>query len=121
MDTFSFSIPQNIVFGKGSLKKLPELAKNLQKKKAFIISGPHLNKIGMVDKCKEALKTAGMDSDSFTETEGNPSTDTVEKATEKFKVSGADFIVAIGGGSPLDVAKAVAVLATFGGKITDLS
>ena len=119
MDTFSFSIPQNIVFGKGSLKKLPELAKNLQKKKAFIISGPHLNKIGMVDKCKEALKTAGMDSDSFTETEGNPSTDTVEKATEKFKVSGADFIVAIGGGSPLDVAKAVAVLATFGGKITD--
>ena len=119
MDAFSFSIPQNIVFGKGSLKKLPELANNLHKKKAFIISGPHLNKIGMVDKCKEALKAVGMDSDSFTETEGNPSTDTVEKATEKFKVSGADFIVAIGGGSPLDVAKAVAVLATFGGKITD--
>lgn len=119
MYTFSFSIPQNIVFGKGSLNKLPELASNLQKEKAFIISGPHLNKIGMVDKCKEALKTAGIDSDAFTETEGNPSTDTVEKATEKFKESGADFIVAIGGGSPLDVAKAVAVLAAFGGKITD--
>ncbi|MGN0383066.1 MAG: iron-containing alcohol dehydrogenase [Eubacterium sp.] len=119
METFSFSIPQNIVFGKRSLKKLPELAQKLQKKKAFIISGPHLNKIGMVDKCREALKSYGMESDAFTETESNPSTYTVDKATEQFNNSGADFIVAIGGGSPLDVAKAVSVLATFGGKITD--
>lgn len=119
MNTFNFSIPQNVVFGSGSLSKLPELAKKLGKEKAFIISGPHLNKIGLVDKCKEALKTCGIESDSFTETEGNPSTETVEKATNAFKESGADFIVAFGGGSPLDVAKAVAVVATYGGKITD--
>lgn len=119
MAAFSFSIPQNIVFGSGSLKQLPELAKKLQKSKAFIISGPHLSKIGMVAKCQEALDIAGMESDAFTETEGNPSTETVEKATEAYKNSGADFIVAFGGGSPLDVAKAVAVLATYGGKITD--
>ena len=119
MDTFSFSIPQNIVFGKGSLKELPLLAKKLKKSKAFIISGPHLKKIGMVTKCEEALSLAGMESAAFTETEGNPSTETVEKATEAFKNSGADFIVAFGGGSPLDVAKAVAILAVYGGKITD--
>lgn len=117
MDSFSFTIPQNIKFGAGTLDLLPDLAKELGKSKGYIISGPHLNKIGMVAKCRKALKNAGMESECFTETEGNPSTDTVVKATEGFKKSNADFIVAFGGGSPLDVAKAVAVLATYGGNI----
>lgn len=119
MDSFSFTIPQNIKFGAGTLDLLPNLAKELGKSKGYIISGPHLNKIGMVAKCRKALKNAGMESECFTETEGNPSTDTVVKATEGFKKSKADFIVAFGGGSPLDVAKAVAVLATYGGNIVD--
>lgn len=119
MNSFSFTIPQNIVVGAGSLKRLPELAKNLKKSKAYIISGPHLEKIGMVDKCREALKAAGIESDAFTQTEGNPSTDTVAKAANGFKSSKANFIVAFGGGSPLDVAKAVAVIASYGGNITD--
>jgi len=117
MDSFSFTIPQNIKFGAGTLDLLPDLAKELGKSKGYIISGPHLNKIGMVAKCRKALKNAGMESECFTETEGNPSTDTVVKATEGFKKSKADFIVAFGGGSPLDVAKAVAGLATYGGNI----
>lgn len=119
MDSFSFAIPQNIKFGAGTLDLLPDLAKELGKSKGYIISGPHLNKIGMVAKCRKALKSAGMESECFTETEGNPSTDTVVKATEGFKKSKADFIVAFGGGSPLDVAKAVAVLTTYGGNIVD--
>ena len=119
MDSFSFTIPQNIKFGAGTLDLLPDLAKELGKSKGYIISGPHLNKIGMVAKCRKALKNAGMESECFAETEGNPSTDTVVKATEGFKKSKADFIVAFGGGSPLDVAKAVAVLATYGGNIVD--
>ena len=119
MDSFSFTIPQNIKFGAGTLDLLPDLAKELGKSKGYIISGPHLNKIGMVAKCRKALKNAGMESECFTETEGNPSTDTVVKATEGFKKSKADFIVAFGGGSALDVAKAVAVLATYGGNIVD--
>lgn len=119
MDSFSFTIPQNIKFGAGTLDLLPDLAKELGKSKGYIISGPHLNKIGMVAKCRKALKNAGMESECFTETEGNPSTDTVVKATEGFKKSKADFIVAFGGGSPLDVTKAVAVLATYGGNIVD--
>ena len=119
MNGFTFSIPQNIIFGKGSLKQLPEAAKKLNKSKALIISGPHLNKIGMVAACRQALEEAGIRSDAFTETEGNPSTETVDRAVERYKESGADFIVAFGGGSPLDVAKAAAVFATYGGKITE--
>ncbi len=116
---FTFSIPQNVVFGAGSLSKLPEVAAKLKKSKALIISGPHLEKIGLVSKCSEAMQTAGIESVSFCRTEANPSVETVEVAAALFVESGADFIVAFGGGSPLDVAKAVAVLVTYGGKITD--
>lgn len=65
------------------------------------------------------MKEAGIESVSFCKTEANPSVETVEAAAELFSKSEADFIVAFGGGSPLDVAKAVAVLASYGGKITD--
>ena len=119
MKDFTFSVPQNIVVGKGSLKKLPELSKQLGGTHGFIISGPHLNKMGIVASCAESLEKAGIKVDSFTETEGNPSVETVEKATKAYKESGADFIIALGGGSPMDVAKAVGVVAKYGGSITE--
>lgn len=119
MNEFTFSVPQNIIVGKGSLAKLPEVAEKSGGKKAFIISGPHLNKMGIVQSCVDALKAKGIESSVFTETEGNPSVETVDKATEVFKISGADFIVALGGGSPMDVAKAVGVVARYGGSITE--
>ncbi|SFG21807.1 iron-containing alcohol dehydrogenase [Oribacterium sp. WCC10] len=67
METFSFSIPQNVVFGAGSLLRLPELAVKAGGKKAYIISGPHLHKIGMVEKCTGDLREAGIESEAFTE------------------------------------------------------
>lgn len=119
MNSFSFSVPQNIVVGTGSINKLPEIGKKLGGKHAFIISGPHLSKMGVVKKCEESLKKAGIKADAFTQTEGNPSVETVEKASTAFLASGADFIVALGGGSPMDVAKAVGVVAKYGGSITE--
>ena len=119
MNSFSFSVPQNIIVEKGGLAKLPEVAKELGGTKAFIISGPHLNKMGIVGKCIDALEAKGIKATAYTDTEGNPSVETVEKATEAFKESGSDFIIALGGGSPMDVAKAVGVVAKYGGSITD--
>ena len=119
MNSFSFSVPQNIIAEKGGLAKLPEVAKELGGTKAFIISGPHLNKMGIVGKCIEALEAKGIKATAYTDTEGNPSVETVEKATESFKESDSDFIIALGGGSPMDVAKAVGVVAKYGGSITD--
>ena len=119
MSLFSFAVPQNITFGAGALDKIPEAVSRMKVSKAFIISGPHLNKTGLVNLIASKLEEAGLSSESFTETEGNPSTDTVERAAAKFASSGADMIVAFGGGSPLDVAKAVAILGKYGGKITD--
>ena len=115
---FMFSIPQDIVVGKGSLANLPEVAKKLGGTHGFIISGPHLNKMGIVKSCADALEQVGIPVDAYTETEGNPSVETVDRATSAFKESGADFIIALGGGSPMDVAKAVGVVAKYGGSIT---
>ena len=119
MNEFSFSVPQNITVGKGSLAKLPEVAKKSGGFHAFLMSGPHLAKMGLVEKAAESLKVAGIAVDTFTDIEGNPSVETVDKATAAFKESGADFIVAFGGGSPMDVAKAVGVTAKYGGSITE--
>ena len=106
METFNFSVPQDITVGKGSLSKLPEIAKKLGGKHALIISGPHLEKMGLVKKAADYLASVDIKADTFTDIEANPSVTTVEKATAKYLESGADFIVAFGGGSPMDVAKA---------------
>lgn len=119
METFNFSVPQDITVGKGSLSKLPEIAKKLGGKHALIISGPHLEKMGLVKKASDYLASVDIKADTFTDIEANPSVTTVEKATAKYLESGADFIVAFGGGSPMDVAKAVGVVAKYGGSVTD--
>lgn len=119
MKRFTFSVPQNILFGEGVLKELPGAAGKLGGKHGFIISGPTLNRLGVVGQCEEILTQAGIAVSTFCDTEGNPSVETVERAAEAFRASGADFIVALGGGSPMDVAKAVGVVAKYGGSITE--
>lgn len=119
MNSFSFSVPQNLIFGKNSLEKLPGLLKENGSRHVLIISGPHLNKMGVVDRIKELVGKTGIDADAYTQVEANPSVETVDKAAALYQECGADSIVAIGGGSPLDVAKAVGVLVKYGGSITE--
>lgn len=119
MNPFEFFIPQNIIVGAGTLVRLPECAQKLGGTHAMLLSGPTLRKMGIVDKAAKYLEDASMKVDIFTEIEANPSVTTVEKATTAFKEAGADFIVALGGGSPMDVAKAVGVTAKYGGSITE--
>ena len=119
MQMFNFSVPQDITVGKGSLTKLPEIAEKLGGTHALIISGPHIEKMGLVKKAVDYLESVNVIVDTFTDIEANPSVTTVEKAADKFRESGADFIVAFGGGSPMDVAKAVGIVARYGGSITD--
>lgn len=119
MEDFTFSVPQNIIVGRDSRAKLPTVAKEVGGSHAFLLSGPHLNKMGLVEECAKNLEQEGIASHRFTEIEGNPSVDTVERAVAAYRESGADFIVAIGGGSPMDVAKAVGIVAKYRGSITD--
>lgn len=119
MEEFQFSIPQNIIVGKGASKKLHEVVKKMGSTHGMIISGPTLNRMGVVGKIADELKKAGITTDVFTDVEANPSVETVNRAAESFKKSGAEFLIALGGGSPMDVAKAVGVVAKYGGSITE--
>lgn len=119
MKDFNFNIPQNIEFGVGSLNKLPEIIKNSGSESVFLISDRGLERIGVVGKVEKIIKDAGINCTSFLDVIPNPTIDNVDTATALFKESGANTIIALGGGSPMDVAKAVGVLATHGGQITD--
>lgn len=118
MKDFRFGIPQNIVFGTGSLQRLPELVKELGSKHAFLISDRGLEKIGTVGHVSDILEDAGITVSSYLDVLPNPTVEIVDAATEAYKASGAACLVALGGGSPMDVAKAVGVLVRFGGSIT---
>lgn len=93
MKRFTFSVPQNILFGEGVLKELPGAAGKLGGKHGFIISGPTLNRLGVVGQCEEILTQAGIAVSTFCDTEGNPSVETVERAAEAFQASGADLLL----------------------------
>ena len=116
---FTFTVPQEIIFGAGSLARLPELLKKNNSDKALLISDRGLEKLGVVAKVADIVASSGMKCEAFLDVEANPSCETVDKATEAYKECGASCIVALGGGSPMDVAKAVGILNNFGGKTTD--
>lgn len=119
MNDFMFSIPQTIQFGKGSIQSLPECIRKLGGEKILLISDRGLERAGAVDQVKNILDKEGLSHCEFLDVLPNPTIETVNEAVVAFTESKADVIVALGGGSPMDVAKAVAVLVKHGGSITD--
>lgn len=119
MKNFSFRIPQNIFFGMGTLKKLPEIVKESHSDHIFIISDHGLERIGVVRKVQDILEAAGITYTTYLEVKPNPTAAIVDEAAALYRECGAASIIALGGGSPIDVAKAVGVLVNYGGKITD--
>lgn len=119
MKDFNFKIPQNIQFGMGILKKLPEILKEDNSSHVFLVSDRGLEKIGVVDKVKDIIEASGIKCTTYLDVVPNPTITVVKEAANIYKKCSATSIIALGGGSPLDVSKAVGVLSTFGGEITD--
>jgi alcohol dehydrogenase class IV len=119
MNGFSvFRSPQTIFYGTDSLTKLGEQAALLGKK-ALIIGDRIMEQVGNIKRCLQYLEEAGVSSVSYCEVNSEPTDVHVSDALAFFLEHKCDVIVAIGGGSCLDAAKAVAVLATNGGYIGD--
>ena len=119
MKDFSFKIPQEIIFGKGSLSRLPEVLKAANCKKVLLVSDHGLESVGVVAKVEKIITEAGLGYAQFLGLQPNPTIDNVNAALEVYKSSGAESIIALGGGGPMDVDKSVGLLATYGGKVTD--
>ena len=99
-----FTLPRDIYHGKGSLAEL----KNLKGKKAIlVVGGGSMKKQGFLDKAVEYLKEAGMEVELFEGVEPDPSVETVMRGAEAMRKFEPDWIVSMGGGSPIDAAKAM--------------
>lgn len=116
MRSFTFKVPQNVVFGRGALKQLPDILQTENAASVFLVADKGLQQVGLVDKTKAILAEKGIACQEFIDLSVNPTVGNVETATEAFKASGCKSIVALGGGGPMDVAKSVAILVTYGGE-----
>lgn len=119
MKDFRFKIPQNVEFGMGSLKMLPGILKENHSDHVFLISDRGLESIGVVKKIQDIIEDDGIRCTSYLDVKPNPTVDIVNEAAARYRECGATSLVALGGGSPMDVAKSVGILAIYGGKITD--
>jgi len=90
-------------------------AKALDMHKAFVIAGPVMKRIGIADRVQELLAKSGVASALFSEVEPDPPIEEVEKAGKIYQDEGCDGLVAVGGGSSLDAAKAVGIRVTHPG------
>ncbi len=99
-----FTLPRDLYHGKGSLAEL----KNLKGKKAIIVvGGGSMKRFGFLDKAEAYLKEAGMEVRLFENVEPDPSVETVMRGAAAMREFEPDWIVAMGGGSPIDAAKAM--------------
>lgn len=99
-----FTLPRDIYYGKGSLEQL----KTLKGKKAvLVLGGGSMKKFGFVDKALEYLKEAGIEVKLIEGIEPDPSVETVFKGAEVMREFNPDWIISMGGGSPIDAAKAM--------------
>ncbi|MCJ7856465.1 iron-containing alcohol dehydrogenase [Lachnospiraceae bacterium NSJ-143] len=99
-----FTLPRDIYYGKGAIESLKTL---IGKKAIVVVGGGSMKRFGFLDKVVEYLKEAGMEVKLFEGVEPDPSVETVMKGAEMMRQFEPDWIVAMGGGSPIDAAKAM--------------
>ncbi|MDR3088401.1 MAG: iron-containing alcohol dehydrogenase [Desulfobulbaceae bacterium] len=117
MDT-KFAIPE-IIFGRGSLNHAGQCALRLGAKKVFLVSDDGIERAGWLGRLMEILEDAGVTWIYYPGVTPNPRDFQIELGAELYAKNGADVICAIGGGSALDTAKGIAIIASNGGRIQD--
>jgi len=98
--------------GAGAIKEITVEAKNRGFGKAFVCSDPDLVKFNVTSKVTDLLKAENMDFELYSEIQPNPTIENVQGGVAAFKKAGADYIIAIGGGSSMDTAKAIGIIIT---------
>ncbi|WP_099206131.1 iron-containing alcohol dehydrogenase [Scatolibacter rhodanostii] len=116
--TYSFTMPVRTLVGEGAIFSAKDSIEEMGKK-AFIVTGKHVGASGAVSQLKEALSNWGIESCVFDEITGEPTNVMIEEGVSAYRQSASDFIIGIGGGSPLDSAKAIAAMSVLPGAIAD--
>lgn len=96
--------------GAGAINSIPDEVNVRGFKKAFVCSDPDLIKFNVTKKVTDVLDKAGLAYEIYSNIKPNPTIENVQTGVAAFKASGADYIIAIGGGSSMDTAKAVGII-----------
>lgn len=107
-----FVLNETSYHGKGAITAIPQEVVNRGFKKCFVCSDPDLIKFGVTKKVTDLLDEASIDYEIYSEIKANPTIQNVQTGVKAFKASGADCIIAIGGGSSIDTAKAIGIIIT---------
>lgn len=116
---FQYHLPVNLVFGKGSVAKIGDIALGYGKKALIVTGTGSTKKSGLLDRVIGYLKSSGVESVVFDKVRQNPLTTTAEEAAAMAKDNACDVVVGLGGGSIMDCAKATAFLSVNDGDIND--
>ncbi len=107
-----FVLNEKSYHGAGAVKEIATVIKSGNYKKVLVCSDPDLLKFGVTKKVTDVLDENGIHYDIYSDIKPNPTIENVTHGVEAFKASGADVIVAVGGGSSMDTAKAIGIIAT---------
>ena len=107
-----FILNETSYHGAGAINSIPDEVKVRAFKKAFVCSDPDLIKFGVTKKVTDVLEKAGLAYEIYSNIKPNPTVENVQTGVEAFKKSGADYIIAIGGGSSMDTSKAIGIIIT---------
>lgn len=118
MQAKEFLAPKAIQYGEGALENSGEKMKALGKK-ALFVTDQTMTKVGYVDKVVTILKESGIDYALYNEVNSEPTDKMVTTGVKIYQENNCDFIISLGGGSPMDAAKAIGLMATNPGEITD--
>ena len=107
-----FVLNETSYHGKGAIAEIATEIKARAFKKAFVCSDPDLIKFGVTGKVTAVLDAAEIPYTLFSEIKPNPTIENVKSGVAAYKASGADYMIAIGGGSSMDTAKAIGIIIT---------
>jgi alcohol dehydrogenase len=113
---FEFSTRARIIFGAGKAARLGALLADGGYAKPFILTGRHVSKTEAFRRLARSLEDAGIEAEICADSRADPETTFVDALAERIKEGGYDVVAAVGGGSPIDGAKAAAMLASNGGE-----
>jgi alcohol dehydrogenase class IV len=115
--TAEIRIPSILKIGGGSFAEVAGLLLRLQCTRPLIVTDPFMMKSGLPERLQTQIRDAGLACEIFHETQADPTTAIVDEGVRIFLKGGHDSLVSLGGGSPIDTAKAIGMLATNGGKV----
>lgn len=116
--SFMWQIPTKLYFGIGEAEKIVDRVNELGGKSVFIVTDPGLMRTNIVSDIKAKLNSAGFRTEVFSKVEPNPTVEIVEEGVRAAKGFGCDVLLAVGGGSSIDTAKAIGLLLTNEGEIS---